>query len=99
MWVGVVPNNIDMNDEEDVSWLEKFRASFGELLTQPMPREPLFREAAQRGKTIFEYASPDLHLQAIYGIQTKGGSVGGFIPLIERVHTFIREKRGELTQK
>ena len=97
--LGVVPNNIDMNDEEDVSWLEKFRASFGELLTQPMPREPLFREAAQRGKTIFEYASPDLHLQAIYGIQTKGGSVGGFIPLIERVHTFIREKRGELTQK
>jgi chromosome partitioning protein len=97
--LGVIPNNIDMNDEEDVSWLEKFQASFGELLTQPMPREPLFREAAQRGKTIFEYASPDQHLQAIYGIQTKGGSVGGFIPLIERVHAFIREKRGELTQK
>jgi chromosome partitioning protein len=96
--LGVIPNNIDMNDEEDVGWLEKLRASFGDLLLQPMPREPIFREAAQRGKTIFEYASPDLHLQAIYGIQSEGDTVGGFIPLIEQVHQFIREKKVEPSQ-
>lgn len=91
--LGVIPNNIDMDDAEDVSWLDKFKATFGDLLMQPMPREPLFREAAQRGKTIFEYASEELHLQAIYGIQTKGGSVGGFIPLIEQVRQFLRENK------
>jgi chromosome partitioning protein len=93
--LGVVPNNIDMNDEEDVGWLEKFKDAFGDLLLQPMPREPIFREAAQRGKTIFEYASPDLHLQAIYGYQTNDGMVGGFIPLIEQVHQFLRTPKRE----
>jgi chromosome partitioning protein len=90
--LGVLPNNIDLNDPEDFGWLEKLKESFGDFLMQPMPREPLFREAAQRGKTIFEYASPDLHLQAIYGIQTNGGKVGGFIPLIEQLRQLLRLK-------
>jgi chromosome partitioning protein len=93
--LGVIPNNIDMNDEEDMGWLEKLKVSFGDLLLQPMPREPLFREAAQRGKTIFEYTSPDLHLPAIYGVPDDGGGVGGFIPLIEHVHQFLRVIKGE----
>lgn len=97
--LGVIPNNIDISDEEDAGWLDKLRESFGDLLMQPMPREPIFREAAQRGKTIFEYASPDLHLQAIYGIQAEEGQVGGFIPLIEQVHQFLRGKREEPLQK
>jgi chromosome partitioning protein len=90
--LGVLPNNIDMYDQEDFGWLEKLKDSFGDLLLQPMPRDPLFREAAQRGKTIFEYASPDLQLQAIYGIQSEGGKMGGFIPLIEQVRKFFRFK-------
>jgi chromosome partitioning protein len=93
--LGVLPNNIDMNDQEDLEWLEKLKVAFGDLLLPPMPREPLFREAGQRGKTIFEYASPELHLDAIYGIEAGGGRVGGFIPLIEQVHQFVRLKKTE----
>jgi chromosome partitioning protein len=88
--LGVLPNNIDMNDQEDFSWLKKLKDSFGDLLLQPMPREPIFREAAQRGKTIFEFASSDLQLPAIYGIPASGGKVGGFIPLIEQVRNFLK---------
>jgi chromosome partitioning protein len=97
--LGIIPNNIDMNDEEDVGWLDKFKDAFGELLLQPMPREPLFREAAQRGKTIFEYASPDLHLSAIYGFQAEAGMMGGFIPLIEQIHQFLRSTKREPSQQ
>jgi chromosome partitioning protein len=90
--LGVIPNNIDMNDQEDNEWLEKIKVSFGDLLLQPMPREPLFRESSQRGKTIFEYASSDHRSQAIYGVQTEAGTVGGFIPLIEQLRHFLRVK-------
>jgi chromosome partitioning protein len=90
--LGVIPNNIDMNDEEDVTWLGKLKEAFGDMLWQPMPREPLFIEAAQRGKTIFEYASSDLHLPAIYGIQDENGRVGGLIQLIDRVRQFLRAR-------
>jgi chromosome partitioning protein len=91
--LGIVPNSFDMNDEEDVAWLGKLKEAFGDLLWPPMPREPLFIEAAQRGKTIFEYASSDLHLPAIYGIQGESGRVGGFISLIDRIRQFLRARQ------
>lgn len=90
--LGVIPNQFDMNDEDDVAWLGKLEEAFGDLLWQPIPREPFFREAAQRGMTIFEFESPDQHLAAIYGIQTESGKVGGLIPLIERIRQFLRPK-------
>ena len=90
--LGVIPNNFDMNDQDDVAWLGKLNEAFGDLLWQPVPREPLFREAAQRGRTIFEFVSPEQHLQAIYGIQSEGGRVGGLIPLIERIRQLLRAK-------
>lgn len=90
--LGVIPNNCDMNDPDDVSWLGKLEEAFGELLWQPIPREPFFREAAQRGMTIFEFASQDQHLPAIYGVQSESGKVGGLIPLIERIRQFLRPK-------
>ena len=91
--LGIIPNNFDMNDEEDVAWLGKLKEAFGDQLWQPMPREPLFLEAAQRGKTIFEYASSDLHLPAIYGIQDESDRVGGFISLIDRIRQFLRARQ------
>ena len=90
--LGVVPNNIDFGDQEDIEWHDKIKGSFGELLWPPIPREPLFREASQRGKTLFEYASTELRLPAIYGLHTDSGRMGGLINLIERLRKFLRSK-------
>jgi chromosome partitioning protein len=90
--LGVIPNNIDFEDQEDEEGLDKLESTFGKLLWPPVPREPLFREASQRGKTLFEFAPTELRLPAIYGIHTESGRIGGLINLIEKLRQFLRSK-------
>jgi chromosome partitioning protein len=86
--LGVIPMAIEFEDEEDMDWLEKMGTSFGSLLWQPVARDPLFKEAAQRGKTLFEFSSNPKR-PAIAGIPAQGGRIGGLNYLVNRLTKFL----------
>jgi cellulose biosynthesis protein BcsQ len=80
--LGVVPMAIDFEDEEDMGGLDKMGEVFGSLLLQPVARDPLFNQAAQRGKTLFEYIS-EPNRPSIAGIPAQGGRIGGLNYLVK----------------
>jgi len=86
--LGVVPMAVDFRDEEDLELLDKMGETFGSSLLQPVAREPLFNQAAQRGKTLFEYIS-DPELPAIAGIPAPGGRIGGVNYLVNRLVKYL----------
>jgi chromosome partitioning protein len=86
--LGVVPMAIDFADKEDMDWLDKMGETFGSLLLQPVAREPLFNQAAQRGKTLYEYIA-DPELPAIAGIPAPGGRIGGLNYLVNRLVKYL----------
>lgn len=90
--LGVVPMAIDFEDEEDMDWLDKMGDTFGRLLLQPVAREPLFNQAAQRGKTLFEYIA-DPELPAIAGLPAQGERIGGLNYLVNLLVKFLSKQR------
>ncbi len=90
--LGVIPNAIDFDDEEDMSWLDKMGESFGNLLLQPVARDPMFNQAAQRGKTLFEYLS-EPNRPSIAGISASGGRIGGLNYLVKQLVKFLSKEK------
>ncbi len=86
--LGVIPTAIDFEDEEDMSWLGKMGESFGSLLLQPVARDPYFKQAAQRGKTLYEFVS-DPDRPAITGFPAQGSKIGGLNYLVNQLVKFL----------
>ncbi len=90
--LGVVPVAIDFEDEEDLSGLDKMGEIFGSLLLQPIQRDPEFNQAAQRGKTLYEYLS-DQDRPSIAGIPAPGGRIGGLNYLVNFLVKYLSTAR------
>ena len=86
--LGMVPLAIDFEDEEDMSALDKMGESFGSLLLQPVARDPYFKQAAQRGKTLYEFVT-DPNRPAITGFPSQGSRIGGLNYLVNQLVKFL----------